>query len=179
MPNDVRKQVKSESGLPAAAKKPAVSGEAPSPRRHDWRGANLRGASMAGLNLEHADLRAADLRDVNFSGSNLRYADLRGANIRGANFQQASLYGARMQGVEAFGTDFRNCDLRQANFGGAYLEGAIMPPPERLPSPGEILGGQGPQEKGWRQREQERKDNANQDRSAGNDQNRQARGRGR
>ena len=29
-------------------------------------------------------------------------------------------------------------DLRQVNFGGAYLEGSIMPPPDRLPSPSEI-----------------------------------------
>ena len=34
-----------------------------------------------------------------------------------------------MQGVEAFHADFRNSDLRQCNFGGAYLDGAMMPPP--------------------------------------------------
>ncbi len=48
--------------------------------------------------------------------------------MQGANFQNASLYGAKMQGVEAAQADFRNSDLRQVNFGGAYLEGAMMPP---------------------------------------------------
>lgn len=43
-----------------------------------------------------------------------------------------------MQGVEAFHADFRGADLRQVNFGGAYLEGAVMPPPQRQPSPSEI-----------------------------------------
>lgn len=95
-------------------------------RRVDWRASNLRGTQLAGLNLEHADMRGADLREVNFTGSNLRYADLRGANVSGANFQQATLYGAKLQGVEAFQTDFRNCDMRQCNFGGAYLDGALM-----------------------------------------------------
>jgi uncharacterized protein YjbI with pentapeptide repeats len=32
-----------------------------------------------------------------------------------------------MQGVEAKHADFRGADLRQVNFGGAYLEGAVMP----------------------------------------------------
>ncbi len=43
-----------------------------------------------------------------------------------------------MQGVKAFEADFRNSDLRLANFGGAYLEGAAIPPLERLATPGEI-----------------------------------------
>jgi uncharacterized protein YjbI with pentapeptide repeats len=43
-----------------------------------------------------------------------------------------------MQGVEANQADFRGADLRQANLGGAYLEGSMMPPPERRPSPSEI-----------------------------------------
>ena len=108
------------------------------PHRIDWRGANLRGVSMAGINLEGADLRACDMTGASFTGSNLRYADLRGATLHGTNFQNASLYGAKMQGVEANQADFRGADLRQVNFGGAYLEGSIMPPPDRLPSPSEI-----------------------------------------
>ena len=34
-----------------------------------------------------------------------------------------------MQGVEADQADFRGADLRHVNFGGAYMQGAIMPPP--------------------------------------------------
>jgi hypothetical protein len=132
------------------------------------------------MNLESADLRAADLREVNFFGSNLRYADLRGASVQGANFQRATLYGAKLQGVEAYRADFRNCDLRLANFGGAYTDGAVIPPAEwRQPSPGEIADGLGTDEKPWDERlEEERK--GTQDSNAGNgqgDQNEQARGR--
>ena len=36
--------------------------------------------------------------------------------------------------MEAAQADFRNTDLRQANFGGAYLEGAMMPPPAAEPT---------------------------------------------
>jgi hypothetical protein len=48
-----------------------------------------------------------------------------------------------MQGVEALQADFRGADLRQVNFGGAYLEGAVLPPPvakkPALPSLGEQI----------------------------------------
>jgi uncharacterized protein YjbI with pentapeptide repeats len=156
-----------------AAKKPAGGGESPAPGRMNCVGANLRGANMARLNLEHADFRAADLRGVDFTGSSLRYADMRGASVQGANFQNASLYGAKMQGVEAFGADFRNCDLRQVNFGGAYREGAFLPGL----SPGDIGDGLVLQEKPWEQIEMERSQKANQDGNADNDQSEQARGR--
>jgi uncharacterized protein YjbI with pentapeptide repeats len=106
-----------------------------------WIGAKLRGSNMAGIDLEGADLRASDCRGVNFSNANLRYADLRGANITGANFQNANLYGARLQGVEARDSDFRGANVEQVNWGGAYLDGIVLPPPipPRLPSTEEIL----------------------------------------
>jgi uncharacterized protein YjbI with pentapeptide repeats len=43
-----------------------------------------------------------------------------------------------MQGVEAAQADFRGADLRLANLGGAYLEGAMMPPPDLGAWPSEI-----------------------------------------
>lgn len=106
-----------------------------------WIGAKLRGSNMAGINLEGADLRASDCRGVNFSNANLRYVDLRGANITGANFQNANLYGARMQGVEARDADFRGANVEQVNWGGAYLDGIVLPPPlpPRIPSAEEIM----------------------------------------
>ena len=90
-------------------------------------GADPRGVNMANMNLEGVDLRASDVSGANFSGSNLRYADFRGARIVGANFQNASLYAAKMQGVEANQADFRGSDLRMTNFGGAYMEGVVLP----------------------------------------------------
>jgi uncharacterized protein YjbI with pentapeptide repeats len=99
------------------------------PPRVDWRAADLRNVSFAGVSLEGADFRAADISGSNFTNANLRYADFRGAAMHGTMFQNANLYGAKMQGVEAFEADFRGADLRQANFGGAYMEGARMPSP--------------------------------------------------
>jgi uncharacterized protein YjbI with pentapeptide repeats len=139
-------------------------------------GANLRGTSMAGQNLEHADMRAADVRGVDFTGSSLRYADLRGTLADGANFQKASLYGAKMQGIEAFGANFRQADLRQANLAGAYLDAALTPPPERRPSAGEIAEAKEPQAKPWEERETTRSEQANRDSNGGTGQNDRARG---
>jgi hypothetical protein len=108
------------------------------PPRVDWRCADLRGANMAGMSLRNADLRAANLAGCNFTGSDLAYADFRGANVQGPVFQNASLYGAKMQGVAAQQADFRGADLRQCNLGGAYMEGAMFPKPERKQWPSEI-----------------------------------------
>jgi hypothetical protein len=47
----------------------------------------------------------------------------------GTTFENSDMYGAKMQGVEAFAAIFRGTDLRQKNRGGAYTEGAVMPPP--------------------------------------------------
>ncbi len=99
------------------------------PSRVDWRGADLRNGNYAGMSLEGADMRATDVSGSNFTGANLRYVDFRGAKMVGTTFLNANLYGAKMQGVEAFGADFRGSDVRQANFGGAYMDGAVMPPP--------------------------------------------------
>ncbi len=80
-----------------------------------------------------------------------------------------------MQGVVAFNADFRNSDLRQANLRGAYLDKAIMPPPERHPSPGEIDGGSGQQAKSL-QEKLAKKRNSDQDGNTGNDRTGQAHG---
>jgi hypothetical protein len=111
-----------------------VKEESPKPERINWKGADLRGVNMAGVNMENADLRATDLKGANFTGTNLRYADFRGASVQGANFQNADLYGARMQGVEAAHADFRGADMRLVNLGGAYLDGAMLPPPAAMSS---------------------------------------------
>ena len=59
-----------------------------------------------------------------------------------AKTERINWKGADLRGVmEAAQADFRGADLRLANFGGAYLEGAMMPPPSaepRQPWPSEI-----------------------------------------
>jgi hypothetical protein len=105
-------------------------------------GGKLRGGSMAGLNLEGADFRAADCRGMNFSGCNLRHADFRGADAFGAIFQNADLHGSLMQGIDARMALFVGAsNIEAANFGGAYLEGAVLPPlvTPAVPSVADIL----------------------------------------
>jgi len=43
-----------------------------------------------------------------------------------------------MQGCDVRQADFRGADMRQVNLGGAYLEGAVLPAPDRIPSPSEV-----------------------------------------
>ena len=102
--------------------------------RVDWRWADLRNTNFAGMPLEGIDFRASDVSGANFTAANLRYADFRGATMHGTIFQNANLYGAKMQGVEAFEADFRGADMRLVNLGGAYVDGARLPPP----SPAEL-----------------------------------------
>jgi Pentapeptide repeats (8 copies) len=155
------------------AKQPAANGDGASAKRINLVGVDLRGSSMAGRNLDHADFRAADVRGADFSGSSLRYADFRGTQADGANFQNTSLYGAKMQGIEAFGANFRGSDMRQANLDGAYLDKSMMPWSDRHPSPSELADGTGPQARdGFAEKTiSERK--GNQGGNAGNDWNEQ------
>jgi hypothetical protein len=175
MTKDATVKAQSEKAPEPEPREPARGQETPAPARVSMVGADLRGVNLQDVNLEHADLRASDIRGVNFSGRNLRYADLRGAIAHGANFQGASLYGAKMQGMEAFGADLRHSDLRQANLGGIYLEGAMLPPPERRVSPSEIGDGSGQRDQNWQEQfAEQRKSQAG---SGGNDQSDEARGR--
>ena len=48
-------------------------------------GADLRHASLVGMNLVGADLRGADLSRADLRGANLSAADLTGANFTGAH----------------------------------------------------------------------------------------------
>jgi hypothetical protein len=96
--------------------------------RLDMRASDLRNSNYAGLSFEGVDLRGSDISGSNFTGANFRYADMRGVIAHGSIFENANMYGAKMQGIEAFGANFRAADLRQTNWGGAYTEGAVMPP---------------------------------------------------
>jgi len=157
----------SHDGPPAARYDPS------SPRRVDYRGADLPGQQFVDMNLDYYDFRGANLRDANFTGSDLRYTDFRGAEIHRANFQHTSLYGAKMQGAEAFGADFRHAKLQLANLQGAYTEGALF----NTQSPGDLVAGGGMQEKSWKQRELDSNRMTGQDGNADNDQNGQGRQR--
>ncbi len=98
--------------------------------------ANLRGASLHGVNLPCANLSGADLSDANLSGADLSDADLSGAdlsgadlsgaNLRGANLSDADLSGADLSGADLSGANLRGADLIDADLSGADLSDADL-----------------------------------------------------
>lgn len=121
-------------------------------------GLDLRGASLAGLDLGCtdpgaaraaafvperveagcADFSGADLRSANLDRATLPYAllsdaDLRDANLALADLRGALLGGARLGGAELFGTDLREADLRGADLTGADLSTACHDDTTRWP----------------------------------------------
>ena len=87
----------------------------------DGKCADLRGANLAGVNLEVADLCKANLRGANLSDANLRGANLSGANLRSADLHGADLSGAYMHEADMSGAYMRNADLHGADLSGANL----------------------------------------------------------
>jgi hypothetical protein len=71
----------------------------------NFRGADLRRASLYEANLSWANLRGADLRRANLREADLRGANLRGANLCGASFYEANLCGANLYGVDLCSTE--------------------------------------------------------------------------
>jgi phospholipase C len=77
---------------------------------------DLRGASLAGENLNGADLEGAELSD----------AAVQGVNLQGAFLANAVLTGARLQGTNLRGADLSGADLRNATLQGSNLQGANL-----------------------------------------------------
>lgn len=107
---------------------------------------NLRGASLAGLDLGCTDpeaaaaaafaedrieagcanFKGAELESANLNRAVLRYAlltdaDLRDANLSLTDLGDALLGGAQMRGAELYKTDLRGADLRGADLTGVDL----------------------------------------------------------
>lgn len=61
-------------------------GDYPSFTHGDFRGLDLRGIDVDGLDLSHGYFRGADLRGVDFSKANLEGASIAGAKISGCLF---------------------------------------------------------------------------------------------
>ncbi|HTT66090.1 MAG TPA: pentapeptide repeat-containing protein, partial [Bryobacteraceae bacterium] len=60
----------------------------------EFRGADLRGATLVGARLDEADFRGADLRGANLSRGRFHVADFRGALLAGADLTGADTDGA-------------------------------------------------------------------------------------
>ena len=67
--------------------------------RADLREASIYGLNLCGVNLYGADLIMADLRVAYLIKADLREANLRGANLSGADLSGANLRGANLRGA--------------------------------------------------------------------------------
>ncbi|WP_170191930.1 pentapeptide repeat-containing protein [Saccharothrix syringae] len=107
----------------------------------DLRTADLCGADLSGLRLDHANLWGAKLKytvahEVDLRHANLSFAELvdtrlgrarlRGAHLGRAVLDHATLDHADLREAELGGAGLRNCDLTGADLGGARLGGADL-----------------------------------------------------
>ena len=76
--------------------------------------ADLRGATLYGLNLNGANLYGADIIMADLRVAYLIKTDLREANLSGADLSGADLYEAKLSGADISGADLREANLRGA-----------------------------------------------------------------
>jgi Pentapeptide repeats (8 copies)/Pentapeptide repeats (9 copies) len=86
-----------------------------------FRCADLRGATLDGLDLTGFKFDGATLQSASFVGAKLEDADFTGANLNWADLTNATLFQARMTNVSAEDADFTRANLAKANLRGAYL----------------------------------------------------------
>jgi hypothetical protein len=86
----------------------------------------LRGADLAGANLQAANLFEANLQAANLFWANLQGADLAGANLQAADLREAKLQGAALTGAKLEGTNLHGATLHGANLSGAKLQAADL-----------------------------------------------------
>jgi len=86
--------------------------------------ANLRGADLEGLNLNHVDLQYSSLQGANLVRASLIKANLKGSNISDAKLDRSNLVDANLQEALLFRTNLVCARLYNADFTGAMLSGA-------------------------------------------------------
>src|SRR5262249_21923825 len=74
-------------------------------QRANFRGADLNGANLAGLQLSHMNFDGAVANGASFRGSQLAHASFRGASLRGACLEGVNLTGADLAGANLSGAD--------------------------------------------------------------------------
>jgi phospholipase C len=90
----------------------------------DYRGADLSGKNMQGVDLSGALLNNANLNGANLQKAFLPNAVLTGATIRGTNLQNADLAGGNLAGADLRGSNLQHDDFTNAKLAGANLAGA-------------------------------------------------------
>jgi hypothetical protein len=74
-------------------------------QRANFSGADLNGATLAGLQLSHMNFDGVQANGASFRGSRLAYASFRGATLRDACLEGAVLTGADLTGADLTGAD--------------------------------------------------------------------------
>ncbi len=100
-------------------KKPAWA--APTVPSPDFRGANLTGAFMAGIDVRNGQFDASELGQADLEGANMQYATLVGADMR-----QAVLNHAKLDNAALSKADLRFANLTNASLHHAGLEEATL-----------------------------------------------------
>lgn len=86
-----------------------------------FRCADLRGATLDGLDLTGFKFDGATLQGASLVGAKLADADFDGANLDWADLTNATLFQARMTNVSAEEADFTRANLAKADLSGAHL----------------------------------------------------------
>ena len=71
----------------------------------NFRGADLNGASLAGLRLSHKNFDGVQANGASFRGSQLAFSSFRGASLRDACLEGVNLTGADLTGADLAGAD--------------------------------------------------------------------------
>jgi uncharacterized protein YjbI with pentapeptide repeats len=101
-------------------------GELPKKNVMDLHEADLRGANLAGKNLNQASLfdahlEYADLTHARLENINLWRAHLENANLWGAHLENANLFGAHLENANLWGARLENASLKNAHLQNASL----------------------------------------------------------
>jgi uncharacterized protein YjbI with pentapeptide repeats len=93
--------------------------------------ADLCGADLSGLNLDHVSLwrtklRSAIMLDTQLKGANLCWAQLQDAGLTDARLQNAALAGAQLQKAVLMGAQLQHAELENTNLQGAHLAEADL-----------------------------------------------------
>jgi len=74
-------------------------------QRANFRGADLNGANLAGLQLSHMNFDGVQANGASFRGSQLIHTSFRGASLRDACLEGVNLAGADLTGADLTGAD--------------------------------------------------------------------------
>ncbi|TCV90197.1 pentapeptide repeat-containing protein [Sulfurirhabdus autotrophica] len=92
----------------------------------NWKGCDMRGIWLRGVNLSSSNLNHTNLNSVELSNSNLSYVNLANADISYGRLNNAVLLGANLKQANLSYAELRGADLSQADLRGAKLDGVAI-----------------------------------------------------